>query len=60
MPCMRYPYSFVIGYLMHHKRMSFRDGLAHARRLRSIVSPNRGFLRQLGKPTIEMRSFVTC
>jgi protein-tyrosine phosphatase len=54
--------SFVIAYLMYRSlsstattspttRLSLRDALTHTRDRRSIVSPNRGFLRQLGMST---------
>lgn len=39
----------LIGYLMHHTRISFTEALAKAQQARPVVNPNEGFVLQLRK-----------
>jgi len=56
--------SFVIAYLMYARGWNLKQALTHTRERRKIVSPNRGFLKQLcdyevelfgGEPTLKLR-----
>lgn len=39
----------LVGYLMHHTRISYTEALAKAQQARSVVNPNEGFVLQLRK-----------